>query len=425
MEIRKFIQDYREAFGEAAEMPIAFWYSDEETGHTDKIGGCFFKGMQSVREGNVISLNAENIGCGGGKFYTGFTEMPPFVPEFVSLKERYKKTPALVKEYVRELGVPEAEGKWLHFARLDRLESFEGLEGILFLATPDVLSGLATWAYFDTNAADAVVTAFGSGCCTVVTQAVLENRRGGNRTFIGFLDPSVRPWFEPGLLSFTVPMSRFAVMYETMHDSCLFDTHAWGKIRERINGPESSGLYVKKETGAGILRVEEEITLREAALADAGLIWQTIDSHREYLQTWLPFVAGLKSMADEEAYLKKLLVVPYEERNLFFIIEKGGVFCGVIGFVTTDPANHRTEIGYWLLPEYQRQGIMTRCVRYLCDWAVQHRDMHRIQIRCAVGNELSNAIPRRLGFQHEGVERAGEQMVTGEYVDVNVYSLLK
>ena len=54
--------------------------------------------MSKVRGGNTISLNAETIGCGGGKFYTGFTDMPEHVPTFVSLKERYKQTPEMVKK---------------------------------------------------------------------------------------------------------------------------------------------------------------------------------------------------------------------------------------------------------------------------------------------------------------------------------------
>ena len=83
MEIEKFIENYREAFGEAAGLPVVFWYSDEETGHTEKIGGGFFKGMQEGRAGNTISLNAEVIGCGGGKFYTRFAPMPEHVPGFV------------------------------------------------------------------------------------------------------------------------------------------------------------------------------------------------------------------------------------------------------------------------------------------------------------------------------------------------------
>ena len=81
--------NYREAFGERAELPIAFWYSDKQENETEKISGCFFKGLQQVREGKTISLNSDVIGCGGGKFYTGFTEMPIHVPNFVSLKEKY------------------------------------------------------------------------------------------------------------------------------------------------------------------------------------------------------------------------------------------------------------------------------------------------------------------------------------------------
>lgn len=240
MEIQTFINNYREAFGEQVELPIVFWYSDEKIGTNQKNGGCFFKAMKAVREGEMISLNEEIIGCGGGKFYTGFTEMPEHVPGFVSLKEKYKKTPGMVCEFIENLEVPRALRKYLHFARIDQVASFENLEGILFLATPDMLSGLTTWTWFDQNAQDAVVTGFASGCCAVVTQAVIENRMNGRRTFLGFFDPSVRPWFEPDLLSFTVPMSRFKEMYLTMRDSCLFDTLAWGKIRARIEGKAKS-----------------------------------------------------------------------------------------------------------------------------------------------------------------------------------------
>ncbi|WP_455587024.1 DUF169 domain-containing protein [Bacteroides sp.] len=234
MEVKTFIANYREAFGEAAELPVVFWYSDILENQTEKVNGCFFKEMKKVREGRTISLNADTIGCGGGKFYTGFTDMPEHVPTFVSIKERYKQTPEMVTEYIERLGVPRAEKKYLHFARMDKIETFERVEGILFLATPDILSGLATWACFDNNSEDAVVSQFGSGCSTVVTQTVIENRKGGRSTFLGFFDPSVRPYFEPDILSYAIPMSRFKEMYQTMRNSCLFDTHAWAKIKERI-----------------------------------------------------------------------------------------------------------------------------------------------------------------------------------------------
>ena len=39
MDIHTFMTNYREAFGERAELPIAFWYSDKQENETEKIGG--------------------------------------------------------------------------------------------------------------------------------------------------------------------------------------------------------------------------------------------------------------------------------------------------------------------------------------------------------------------------------------------------
>lgn len=165
--------------------------------------------------------------------------------------------------------------------------------------------------------------------------------------------------------------------------------------------------------------------IREATLDDAAIIWQTIYDNRDYLRTWLPFVDGLKEVSDEEAFLEEQLSVPYKERNIVFVIGQGHELCGLIGFLNTDIVNCRTEIGYWLIPEYQGLGVMTSCVRHLCEWAVSERGMNSIRIRCAVGNLSSNAIPCRLGFTLEGIERDGELMADGKYTDLCVYSILK
>ena len=44
MEVKKFIENYREAFGEAAELPIVFWYSDEISDRQGKLADVFSKG---------------------------------------------------------------------------------------------------------------------------------------------------------------------------------------------------------------------------------------------------------------------------------------------------------------------------------------------------------------------------------------------
>jgi hypothetical protein len=234
MDIKTFIQNYREAFGSKAPLPLLFGYSDQPVAQTEKIGGCFFKGLLQAREGQLVSLSAEVIGCGGGKLYTGFSDMPERVPGFVSLKEKYKKTPEMVVDYVNSLGMERAKKPYLNFIRIDQAESFEGTEGVLFYATPDMLSGLCGWAFFDSNEPDAVVSEFGSGCSTVVSMTVVENARQGHRCFIGLMDPSVRPWVGKNELGFTIPFSRFTRMMETMKDCFLFDSHAWSKVRARL-----------------------------------------------------------------------------------------------------------------------------------------------------------------------------------------------
>ena len=149
MEISQFIEQFRQAFGEKQQLPIALWYSEEPIAETPKLGGCYFKHLREIRNGVAVSLNGDNIACGGGKFYSGYSEMPKFVPTFVSDKEHYKQTPELVIDAVDQIDVQRKDTRYLNFSRIDNLTSFDAVEGLLFLATADVLSGLSAWAFYD------------------------------------------------------------------------------------------------------------------------------------------------------------------------------------------------------------------------------------------------------------------------------------
>lgn len=236
MKATDLIQKLQIAFGEQVELPLAFWYSDIPEPTPQRVNGCYFKALDATRKGTPITLDAETVGCMGGKYYTGFSKFPEkMIPNFVSTKERYKQTPEMVTDFALGIGHPLAEKPYLHFARIDTLDTLDHAEGILFFATPDVLSGLITWALFDTNQPDAITTPFGSGCSTTVAQVVAENRKGGKRIFLGLFDPSVRPYVEANVLSLSIPMSRMQEMFLTFEASSLVDTHAWNKVRARIN----------------------------------------------------------------------------------------------------------------------------------------------------------------------------------------------
>lgn len=234
MKISEFVAKFREAFGDAAPLPIAFGYSQKPVAEIKRQPKCLVGAISKVRSGESLTLAEENVICGGGGLYTAFREMPERVPIFVSEVEHYKASKDMVLEYVQNLNIEITERPYLNFVRVDKLESWEDAEAILFFATPDILSGLATWAFYDNNATDAVTTQFGSGCAAIVTFAINENRAKGRRCFIGLLDPSARPLVAENELSFTIPMSRFREMLTTMDNSALFQK-AFSALRNRIN----------------------------------------------------------------------------------------------------------------------------------------------------------------------------------------------
>ncbi len=233
MTIGQFVQRYKEAFGGQVALPIAFAYSHQAAATDCKVPRCMIGAVSKVRGGNPLTLSAENVQCGGGSLYTGFAPMQERIPHFVAEVEHYKQTPEMVREYIDNLHIKLSDKPFLNFQRIDTLVSFDGIEGLICFATPDILSGLAAWAFYDDNREDAVSVPFAAGCASLVRMAVCENQEGGGRCFIGMLDPSARLLIPANELAFVIPACRLQSMLRTMEDSALF-RHAFSVVRRRI-----------------------------------------------------------------------------------------------------------------------------------------------------------------------------------------------
>ncbi|GIJ97401.1 putative ribosomal N-acetyltransferase YdaF [Capnocytophaga stomatis] len=173
------------------------------------------------------------------------------------------------------------------------------------------------------------------------------------------------------------------------------------------------------------LIINEILYLELAQLSDAETIFNTIDTQRKYLGEWLPFVSSIKNVADEENFIKSALETMEQTKEYIFCIRKEGEFVGLISFIKTDKLNQKTEIGYWISKDYQKQGIATQATKRMCEFAFAEMEMNRVQIRCAVGNIPSKSIPKRLNFIFEGIERQGERVNENTFRDLEVYSKLK
>ena len=234
MTIQEFIIKFREAFGDAAPLPVSLAYGVTPAAEVKSVPKCMIGAISKVRNGGALTLSADNVLCGGGGLYTAFRPMPERVPVFVSEVEHYKKTKEMVIDYVDSLKISLTDKPYLNFVRVDKLEDWDDAEALIFFATPDMLSGLCTWAFYDNNDSDAVTTLFASGCASIITFAVDENRSGGRRCFLGMLDPSARPLVPANELTFTIPLSRFKEMLTTMNDSALYQK-AFSALKRRIN----------------------------------------------------------------------------------------------------------------------------------------------------------------------------------------------
>ena len=96
----------------------------------------------------------------------------------------------------------------------------------------------------------------------------------------------------------------------------------------------------------------------------------------------------------------------------------------MIGCHGIDRPNRSTSIGYWLDASHQGRGIMTTSCRVIINHAFRNLELHRVVIRCATENHRSRAIPERLGFTLEGVDRQAEWLYD-HFVDLARYGLLR
>ena len=173
-----------------------------------------------------------------------------------------------------------------------------------------------------------------------------------------------------------------------------------------------------------ILKVDSCIDLEKINLSHAFLLFDAVEKNRDFLSKWLSLPYELKTQETAVEFIRAVLNDSGEKGDTVFVIWYRKQFSGLISLKENDIFNKKIEIGYWLTENMTGKGIVTKSVKVLSEYFFMVMNINRIVIRCAVGNSESSAIPKRLGFTFEGVEREGEKNPLC-YMDMEVYSLLK
>lgn len=248
MELRlkeRFIALWTKYFN-GAPLPIVFFYS-EETHKAQKVKPpkeghrCILADIFKATKGKSVFFDQNSFGCFGGKKYLGYGD--DFMPDFEYFLsygipgrlegERYKKTPELVKAYMKHVPSFIAPAKYIIFKRWDLIEAEDKPEVVIFFGQPDIISGLFTLANFDREDLNGVITPFGAGCATIALYPYLERESENQRAIMGMFDVSARPCITSNAFSFSVHIKRFIEMIENMEESFL-TTDSWAKVKKRI-----------------------------------------------------------------------------------------------------------------------------------------------------------------------------------------------
>ncbi|MBE3560457.1 MAG: GNAT family N-acetyltransferase [Ktedonobacteraceae bacterium] len=169
--------------------------------------------------------------------------------------------------------------------------------------------------------------------------------------------------------------------------------------------------------------LDKDITLRVLSEDDAPALFDLVNRNRAHLRQWLPWVDATRTVEDEVQFVRASLQ-QYEQNNgPTCAIWYRGQIAGTIGYHGIDWTNRKVEIGYWLGEAFQGKGLMTKACRRLITYAFADLGLNRVEIRCAVENKRSRAIPERLGFTQEGICRQAG-LLYDHYVDLVLYGLL-
>jgi ribosomal-protein-serine acetyltransferase len=170
-------------------------------------------------------------------------------------------------------------------------------------------------------------------------------------------------------------------------------------------------------------KLTEDTQLRLLEERHAQELTALTDQNREHLRAWLPWVDANRTLEDRKNFIRSALKQFAQNKGLVAGIWYEGRLAGVIGYNALDWENRTVEVGYWLGEEHQGKGLVSAACRALVDHAFGELGLNRVVISCATENKKSCAIPERLGFRREGVQRQAEWLYD-HFVDHVVYAIV-
>ncbi|MDP3461484.1 MAG: GNAT family protein [Bacteroidales bacterium] len=142
---------------------------------------------------------------------------------------------------------------------------------------------------------------------------------------------------------------------------------------------------------------------------NARKIFNAISSNRDSLSEYVSWVNSLHT--EEDMWQCLMQMEQKKPRSYLFEILHKYSFAGLISVQSIDHQIRQVELGYWLLPEYQARGLMSKCISALTFYLFKHSDIEEIHIRIICNNHFSKAVALKSGFR--AVEQPKQELDNG------------
>lgn len=172
------------------------------------------------------------------------------------------------------------------------------------------------------------------------------------------------------------------------------------------------------------LIIDEHLLLRTYKPEDSEKLFRAVDASRAHLRPWLDWVNKTTKPEHSLRFIKDALSEIHTQQSLPLGIFYDNAIIGGIGMHKWDQELKTAQVGYWLMKEYERKGLITRCLIRLIDYLFENLGLNKIEIRFVVANKRSAKVAERLGCKVEGIIRQGI-LLNGKYEDLAITGLLR
>jgi RimJ/RimL family protein N-acetyltransferase len=191
---------------------------------------------------------------------------------------------------------------------------------------------------------------------------------------------------------------------------------------DEASDPADDGVTTGSQGQAsGVVLALGDLLLRPWRATDASALWRACQDPE--IARWVsipqPFTRD-----DAGAQIAEWQAMWRDSSGAAFAIvdAASGRLLGAV--LRIGPDGHQATLGCWVAADARGRGIGTRVLRTVADWTFEMTEVVRVDAYIMAGNEVSQRMTERAGFQREGLLRAWD-LLRGVPVDCVVYSRLR